>query len=125
MVIVPIPKKVIKNKNRFTFDGEISIKIEGFSPHLINVFKSDLNLKNEFIITSDNPIVEFKLDKIPKEGYKISVQPDKILIASSSDEGIYYAIKTLKQIKVNNSLECVEIEDYPDLEFMKTREQSV
>lgn len=62
---------------------------------------------------------------LAKEEYIISVTPEKIAITASTDEGIFRAKSTLKQIiaQSGDSVQCVQIHDYPDLEirgFMMT-----
>jgi hypothetical protein len=54
---------------------------------------------------------------IPHEqGYRLSITPVKIVIASRSPAGAWYAEKTLQQIasQFGPSLPCLEVEDWPD-----------
>lgn len=59
---------------------------------------------------------------IPREGYRLILNKDGILIEASSAAGVFYAEKTLEQIKEQTDvLPCVEIEDrpkYPHRGFM-------
>lgn len=116
MTIVPIPKKVIKQLGTFTFKDEITVNINDFSPHLVSVLKKDLNLKEiKLVDESIYSLIEFKSSKMKEEAYILDVKNEKIIIEASSDKGIYYAIKTLKQIKNKQTIDCVSIEDSPDL----------
>lgn len=97
--LIPYPQKVEWGKSEF------------FVKYLwINNFKSVSKLlKDElYRISSDNGIelkfgakflVEFRNDNsIPKEGYKLNVSKDNIIITSSSESGHYYGLKTLRQL---------------------------
>ncbi len=62
--------------------------------------------------------VKYEADpSIPAEGYRLSVTPEGVMIASSDDAGRFYAVETLKQLarpeKAGLSIPCVEIEDAP------------
>ena len=50
---------------------------------------------------------------IPSEGYRLSVRPDEIVIASSDVAGRFYAEQTLAQLRDGAAYPCVEIEDAP------------
>ncbi len=114
--IIPSPKIFKELLGKFIFGDEIFVNINEFSSQFSNILKRELKLKN-ITISEENPHIEFLKDKIPIEGYCLKITPKKIIIKASSDEGIYYAIKTLKQIKRNNSCACCEIEDSPDIKI--------
>ena len=50
---------------------------------------------------------------VPAEGYRLSVRPDGIVIASSDAAGRFYAEQTLEQLRDGDAYSCVEIEDAP------------
>ena len=54
---------------------------------------------------------------LPKEGYRLSVRPDGISVASADDAGAFYALRTLRQLAVRRwgalHLPCCEITDFP------------
>lgn len=50
---------------------------------------------------------------IPSEGYRLSVCPDGVVVASSDAAGRFYAERTLEQLGEGGSYPCVEIEDAP------------
>lgn len=50
---------------------------------------------------------------IPSEGYRLSVRPDEVVIASSDAAGRFYAEQTLDQLRDGDAYPCVEIEDAP------------
>ena len=54
---------------------------------------------------------------LPPEGYRLSVKPDGVTVASSSDAGRFYAAQTLAQLKEGNAYPVVEIEDAPQYKW--------
>jgi len=59
---------------------------------------------------------------IPPEGYRLSIVPDGVKIASSDAAGAFYAVETLKQLASAGddggvALPCVDIEDSPRYEW--------
>lgn len=56
---------------------------------------------------------------IPKkeEGYYLSVQADRIVIASADERGLFYGIQTLKQSLKNGALPMGEVTDFPDVKY--------
>lgn len=61
--------------------------------------------------------IDFIIDeRLPFEGYTLQILPDVIKIFHRSQEGAFWAVKTLKQIMTQsrgNQLDCVEIIDSP------------
>lgn len=67
------------------------------------------------------PVDDFReeiRESLPPEAYWLSIAPGGILLQASGPAGFFYARKTLEQIVrqswVDESLPCVEIEDWPD-----------
>ncbi len=56
---------------------------------------------------------------IPKkeEGYYLSVQADRIVIAGADERGLFYGIQTLKQSLKNGALPMGEVTDFPDVKY--------
>lgn len=56
-----------------------------------------------------------KKEKMPSQGYELSVQKDGILIYYGGPEGAFYAVSTLKQLIIccKNELPCLHIADKP------------
>ena len=50
---------------------------------------------------------------IPAEGYTLEVTPDCITAIASTEAGLFYAQKTLDQLRYGERIPCVEITDYP------------
>lgn len=68
----------------------------------------------EGVVPASTP-VEYSHDgTIPAEGYRISVTPDGIAVASSDKAGRFYADATLRQLGTGGEeMPCVEISDAP------------
>lgn len=51
----------------------------------------------------------------PDEGYRITVQNDRIVLTGNSEKGLFYAVQTLKQLlfSADGNLPALEITDYP------------
>lgn len=49
------------------------------------------------------------------EGYWLSVENDKIIIAGNDDRGAYYGVQTLKQLLDSDKLPLIQISDYPNI----------
>lgn len=49
------------------------------------------------------------------EGYYLSVEKDKIVIAGNDNRGTYYGVRTLQQLISDGQLSITEIKDYPDI----------
>lgn len=64
--------------------------------------------------TSTAEVSDVRDESLGKEAYRISVTPEKIIIASATDAGAFYARQTLAQLRrVDGSCPCVEIVDAP------------
>ena len=65
---------------------------------------------------SDDAIKEFAF-QIPDqaEGYFLSIEYDKIVVAGNDARGTYYGVQTLKQLMKEEKLPLVVIKDYPDI----------
>ncbi len=86
--LIPQPRRLVAREGTFSCSGDIAKQVK---------FEKDAT--------------------IPKEGYRLTVAPDGIKVASSDDAGSFYALQTLKQLAVQDKktvkVACVEIEDSP------------
>ena len=60
--------------------------------------------------------IEFKLDPksgLPEEGYTLVVTPKRVKAVASTPAGLFYAAKTLDQLREEDRIPCVSIKDYP------------
>ena len=66
-------------------------------------------------LTLDGKITCILDESLPSEGYKLSIKPSNIVITHSDNNGILYALATLRQIfDQSDRLYSLEIEDEPD-----------
>lgn len=60
-------------------------------------------------------------ENIGKEGYRLIVKPDLILISANTNTGAFYGVQTLKQLirteRKNAEIPALHITDWPDLEI--------
>ncbi len=119
MYIIPTPKSFQTTSGKFNLNRELNVKNNEFSENLIETLKKDLKLKDIKLNNETSCIdIEFIYNKkLKKEEYLVVVNPNKITLTASTDVGIFYGIKTLKQCVENKSIICCEIKDYPDLEI--------
>ncbi len=66
----------------------------------------------------DRAVAKF-VRRIPQrdEGYYLSVEDQRIVLAGNDDRGVYYAVKTLEQLLDGNRLPFIEIRDYPAVRY--------
>ena len=57
--------------------------------------------------------------EMKEEGYYVAIEPQKAIVVSKSQKGLYYGILTLRQliIQFGNELPCCVIRDYPELKW--------
>lgn len=116
MVLVPIPKSLKTTSAEFIILSELNCYNGQFSLSLVDFLKKDLNVKNINIVENkETSQVEFIYKKLKPQEYEIVVSDSKIELYASTDQGIFFAIKTLKQAVSNNRIEGMIIKDYPDL----------
>ena len=126
--LVPLPQEVIATDGCFVIDNNTSIT--GNADFEIKYLKEKLS-KGASIQVKDGAegkkVIEIKIDPqstVGKEGYTLSVLPDKISIAASDNGGAFYGVQTLLQLmpaeiyseggKLGKiKVPCVEIEDAP------------
>ncbi|MBQ9531069.1 MAG: beta-N-acetylhexosaminidase [Eubacterium sp.] len=105
--IIPYPKYVVEKDGVFTPERYLKIKSD-----------FDLPLLKDYFSFSDTASIKvIKDDEMSKEGYKLSVSENEIIILASTKTGAYYAFQTLKMISENDlgkrEIPCCEIEDEP------------
>lgn len=114
MQIVPTPIKFVENDETFLLSLFKTCNIGDFSDTLVTTLKQDLKLKNIEVVTGKAD-VEFIYQKLKEEEYVLDISKNKITIKASTDKGIFYGIKTLKQCVLKNSVKGCHVEDKPEL----------
>ena len=69
-------------------------------------------------IQGDKLVKKYKKN-IPNksEGYYLSIEKDKIIVAGADEQGLFYGIQTLAQLLTLPKLPLVQVTDYPDLPY--------
>lgn len=114
MHIVPIPKKVELRGNFFSLERQLVCDVGEFDKNLVQILSKDIKIKN-ILIEGDKPNIRFIHSKLKGEEYHLEINENEICIKASTNQGIFYGIKTLKQIVNKKQVKCCKIEDSPDL----------
>ena len=130
--IIPMPQQVEINDGHFILD-ESTVIFDNFE--ISNILKNDileitgldLSLSNK--IKKRNAIVFQLKDSIPAkenmvQSYIINIEPNKITIEATTEQGMFYGAQSLKQLirhqlltENNLNIPCYFILDYPSLEY--------
>lgn len=122
--MIPSVKRSIKLEGTFELPekGKIFSKIE--SLQMARLLKRELTDRSmDYNIVSHSPrnstfelLIDSNLINHP-QGYRLIVSPSKISFVAATNQGLFYAFQTFRQLlKEQNPLECVVIEDEPDFE---------
>ncbi len=127
--IIPTPLNQGIKEGQFVLNNATGIKYPEALKVSAELLKSFIENGSDFQLKTSNDI-EFILDSElnNKEGYVLDVQPKKIKIRASTDQGAFYAVQSLKQLLPpefeNKSLkekqiaiECVTIHDAPQFKY--------
>lgn len=127
MGIIPAPVSIKKNPGTFSLSQQTSIVADSpenkavlfladylHSKKMLNIqpkANSGDEITNSIVLTSSGT------DGLPAEGYRLTITPEKIIIAGKG-AGLFYGIQTLIQLipvegRASLILPCVQIEDYP------------
>jgi beta-N-acetylhexosaminidase len=102
--IIPKPQSMTLNNGNFQFTKEtvfvsnqsLAPAAEIFAKQFEKASGIKLPIKNETVQTN---YIALSIDNsLPKEGYNLVVQPDKISIAAADYNGAIYALETLRQL---------------------------
>jgi hexosaminidase len=139
VAVVPIPVKTTRLSGYFTLPKNVTIAAPS-NPELVTTvatLKSRLataagsvvTLKNNASATISLLLTVSNNGNIGKEGYLLSVTPNKVIITANTPAGLFYGVQTLLQLfppaiegktKVTNvawKAPCVQITDYPRFEW--------
>lgn len=117
MNIIPKPQK-IKILEGF-FDVVIIEKVnyDAFLDERIFKELKKINICIKKVSDLDAPLILEKSEQLKNEQYQILITNKQIKIIAKTTVGAFYGIKTLQQIMKEESIPCLEIDDYPDLEL--------
>lgn len=135
--LIPKPKSISPQEGKFVFDEKTKLFVSSNSSEKsIKPFVDKLRkyaaipLEKTTQKEEKNSLV-FQLDQTVEnpEGYRMSVDENRVLIKAKTDRGIFYAIQTLRQLlphsfeletsanKNISYLPAVEIEDHPRFKY--------
>lgn len=127
LCIIPVPVSITKGNGSFTLDKTVVMVSQGAEGAKM------ADLLNAFIVTKGgfalrevkNPLLKQKAiiltsvgaEKLPNEGYKITVTPEHITLIGKG-AGLFYAVQTVMQMLPNKAndkiiVPSVVINDYP------------
>lgn len=118
--IIPYPNKLTPKDGFFEFKHRLTITIPSVFGSVLDVF--DPVFQEEYftkLIPAANGRIVFEFNKsIDREGYKLSVKQDSILVEASGSAGCFYAIQSIRQLmkltgKGSYAIAACEIEDVP------------
>lgn len=113
--IIPQPLVIQAKKGTFQLEEGMAIFVSDSSLKQVANFLEWGNVQatNTMKLTEARKAIIFQLDKniTDQNAYKLSVNSKNITVSSSSPQGAFYAIQTIKQLTENKQIPCVEIED--------------
>ena len=133
--IVPTPNKIVMGEGTFMVKRGLSISTEDVRDFSALYLQEKLNGALDFPVQittakgGKNTIIFITDSTIPAEGYKLTVTPENVTIASSDMGGKYYGVQTLLQLfpagiysgaslrLKEYPLETVTIEDAPRFSY--------
>ncbi|HLO58454.1 MAG TPA: family 20 glycosylhydrolase [Bacteroidales bacterium] len=114
--LLPVPQSFRFNLGTFRMPEEficsISDSLKENAVSLFEMFPFKISFsgrKANLVISAD--------EAIPSQGYKLDIQPEKILLSYADNAGFHYALTTIKVLNQNYNgiIPCITIEDHPDL----------
>lgn len=133
--IIPQPKELSMKNGRFAIDGSTKViskaNLNQEALYLSKMLANALGTEIENVTKSSkegNIILQLDERISHKEGYRLSVSNDHILISGSTAAGVFYGIQTLRQlmpvaVEISGehvkelTIPCVEINDNPRYEY--------
>ena len=123
-VINPLPQTISITADNIAKPKDVRIvgksDADIVAVNLLQSLFSESNNNKEYTIyigeKSDRAVRKFR-KHIPNkaEGYYLSIEKDKIVVAGHDERGTYYGVQTLKQIMEGETLPIMTIKDYPDI----------
>ena len=118
--IVPVPKQIIISDGIYCLPEKVSVLFSKIASTQ-RLKKALEEILDTFLIcdsTTNSGDIVIERKELSPESYQLDITPNKIIIKASDETGVYYAIKTLKQIINTTSkknIPVLSIFDEPDL----------
>jgi hypothetical protein len=116
--LIPVPQKVQFTGGNCVFPSLLVYSINDSLQKPVADFLTMINgIKTSYSQVGGNIMFRYN-HELPVQGYNLDIRPAKITVEYSNQQGLYYALVSLKVLRQNYSgiIPCVFIEDYPDLE---------
>lgn len=115
MILLPIPREINYDNEKYTLPEKISVLCE--SEKVKNYIKGFLK---EYELSETKADIEFKISAdLKDEEYTLEISGVGIYICGGSEKALFYAAATLKQIILqaeDSQVQFMKIKDYPDIE---------
>jgi hypothetical protein len=115
--LLPVPRMVLMKTGTYRFPETVSCSVADSLKPMVAAFLEALP-KVRSLFTSGGAGITFQYrEGLPDEGYRLDIQPGRIIVDYSTRRGVYYALVTLKVLRKNyaGDIPCATLEDYPDL----------
>lgn len=107
--LIPLPREVQWDNG--TFDFSMPYRIENNCPSLAqNIYLDGFTGMSD---DHSSRVCIVRDEEMDKEGYRLHITPDTLLIAAHDAAGFIHAGQTLKQLAFNGELPCCDISDAP------------
>lgn len=129
--IVPQPRLIVPSEGCFRFTRRTGYSVEADDSLFFEVaadFAARFEMVSGISLKSNGGIVFRKVDNLAGEAYRLSVDPERIVIEAGTSDGAYYAVQSICQLlpaaiygsqKVSAgwTVPCCRIEDAPCFEY--------
>lgn len=115
--LLPVPRKVLMKTGTYRFPEMVSCSVaDSLKPMTAAFLDAIPGIRSRFISGGANITLQYR-EGLPDEGYRMDIQPGRIIVDYSTRRGLYYALVTLKVLRQNyaGDIPCAALEDYPDL----------
>ena len=116
--LLPVPKKVFRGKGSFRMPEKLSFTAPDSLREKVGYWLGRIDGIKPISAINGGAIVFRFIPGMQRQGYRLEITPGRISSESSTVEGLYYSIISLKVLNRNyrGDIPCVTIEDWPDLE---------
>ena len=113
--LLPKPQQIVLGKEKFQV-GKVDLK----TPVLVSQWEEFIRESGGEISDKATQKLEVRLvDKLdgvrnnPQEAYRLKIDKRKITVEAITEQGVYWAMQTLRQLKTGNSFQACSITDWP------------
>ncbi|MCM4155693.1 beta-N-acetylhexosaminidase [Gramella sp. AN32] len=123
--IIPKPEKLIPANGRFVLDENVKIEAKDGLQNEVEYFKEYLTTSNPGLKfgSGSRKMIRMDIDAAlgNEEAYNLLISPDEIKISGATAKGIFYALQSLKQLRMEEDglvmFPSVNITDSPRLAY--------